>query len=199
VLIPALVSAETHWRRGEIEETRHKFILQTLKSLIQERGERKQELLEKTRNGDMKAPAAGSSMADRAGLPQICVLCLPAHGEGDELAAMMLAQIVDIRDCVVETVPAAATAAASELVDYVEQRKADVVCISAAPPAAVAHARRLRLRLRRRFPELDLVVGLWNSPGDLTEAKERIGLDPRTQIVATLADAQEQIRRLVGP
>jgi hypothetical protein len=110
---------------------------------------------------------------------------------------MMLAQIVNIRGCVVEIAPTAAMAAASELVDCVERRKADVVCISAAPPAAVAHARRLRMRLRRRFPELNLVVGLWNSPGDLTEAKERIGSDPRTQIVATLAGAQEQIRRLV--
>jgi len=197
VLIPALVSAETHWRRGEIEESRHKFILQTLKSMIQERGERKQELQEKESNEDKKEPAADSSIADRAGRPGLCVLCLPAHGEGDELAGMMLAQIVNIRGCVVEIAPTAAMAAASELVDYVEQRKADVVCISAAPPAAVAHARRLRMRLRRRFPELNLVVGLWNSPGDLTEAKERIGSDPRTQIVATLAGAQEQIRRLV--
>jgi hypothetical protein len=199
VLMPALVSAETHWRRGEIEEARHRFILQTLKSMIQERGERRQELHDETRNEDVKQSAADSSHADRAGLPGICVLCLPAHGEGDELAAMMLAQIVDIRGCVVETVPATATAAASELVDCVEQRKADVVCISAAPPAAVAHARRLRMRLRRRFPELNLVVGLWNSAGDLAEAKERIGTDSRTRIVATLADAQEQIRRLVEP
>lgn len=201
MLMPALVSAETHWRRGEIEEIRHKFILQTLKSMIQERGEHRQELQEAKRNEDMKGVAADSSTADRADLPGSCVLCLPAHGEGDELAAMMLAQIVDVRGCVVETIPATATATvtASELVDYVEQRKADVVCISAAPPAAVAHARRLRMRLRRRFPELNLIVGLWNSPGDLTEAKERIGMDSRTQIVATLADAQEQIRRLVEP
>ncbi len=111
---------------------------------------------------------------------------------------MMLAQIVDIRGCVVETVPAAAMGAASELVEYVGQRKADVVCISAVPPAAVAHARRLRMRLRRRFPELNLVVGLWNSPGDLNEAKERIGSDLKTQIVATLADAQVRIREFVA-
>ncbi len=182
VLIPALGSAETHWRRGEIEEGRHKFILQTLKSMIQERGERQQELHQKAGNEDVKEAEADSSTADRAALSGVCVLCLPAHGEGDELAAMMLAQIVDIRGCVVETVPATATAAASELVDYVGQRKPDVVCISAAPPAAVAHARRLRMRLRRRFPELNLVVGLWNSPGDLNEAKERIGPDARTTL-----------------
>jgi len=197
VLIPALVSAETHWRRGEIEESRHKFILQTLKSMIQERGERKQEPQEKQSSEGMKEAAADSSIADRAGLPGLRVLCLPAHGEGDELVGMMLAQIVNIRSCVVETAPTTAMATASELVDYVEQRKADVVCISAAPPAAVAHARRLRMRLRRRFPELSLVVGLWNSTGDLNDAKERIGSDPRTKIVATLAGAQEQIRRLV--
>ena len=47
VLIPALASAETHWRQGELEEGRHRFILQTLKSMIQERGERQQELHEK--------------------------------------------------------------------------------------------------------------------------------------------------------
>jgi len=199
VLIPALASAETHWRRGELEEGRHKFILQTLKSMIQERGERQQELHEKESSEDMKEAKADSSLADRAGLPRLCVLCLPAHGEGDELAGLMLAQVVDIRGCVVETVPATATAAASELVDYAEQRKADVICISAAPPAAVAHARRLRMRLRRRFPELNLVVGLWSAPGDLNEAKGRIGSDARTHIVATLRDAQEQLRMLVEP
>jgi len=198
VLIPALGSAETHWRRGEIEETRHTFILQTLKSMIQERGERKLEQQQQAGNEDVKDAQAGSGIADRAALPGVCVLCLPAHGEADELAAMMLAQIVDIRGCVVETVPAASMGAASELVDYVGQRKADVVCISAVPPAAVAHARRLRMRLRRRFPELNLVVGLWNSPGDLNEAKERIGSDLKTQIVATLADAQAQIRKFVA-
>ena len=198
VLIPALGSAETHWRRGEIEETRHTFILQTLKSMIQERGERKLEPQQQAGNKDVEDAQAGSGMADPAALPGIRVLCLPAHGEADELAAMMLAQIVDIRGCVVETVPAAAMGAASELVEYVGQRKADVVCISAVPPAAVAHARRLRMRLRRRFPELNLVVGLWNSPGDLNEAKERIGPDLKTQIVTTLADAQAQIRRFVA-
>ena len=42
-----------------------------------------------------------------------------------------------------------------------------------------------------------LVVGLWNAQGDLSKAKERIGADATTHVVATLADAQEQIRMLV--
>ena len=87
----------------------------------------------------------------------------------------------------------------SDMVDLVEQRKADVVCISAMPPTAVAHARVLCLRLRRRFPNLHLVVGLWNAPDDLTRAKERIGDSATTHVVATLAEAQEQIRGLIQP
>jgi len=39
----------------------------------------------------------------------------------------------------------------------------------------------------------------WNAPGDLNEAKERIGFDARTHIVTTLSDAREQIRMLVEP
>jgi hypothetical protein len=46
---------------------------------------------------------------------------------------------------------------------------------------------------------MKLVVGLWNAPGDLNEAKERIGFDASTRIVSTLSDAREQIRLLVEP
>jgi len=85
------------------------------------------------------------------------------------------------------------------LIDLVGQRKADLVCISATPPAPVAHARHLCIRLRRRYPEMNLVVGLWDASGDLSKAKERIGGGATTQVVATLADAQEQIRILLQP
>jgi predicted PurR-regulated permease PerM len=197
VLIPALASAETHWHRGELDEGRHKFILRSLKEMIEERGELQQELHEKEGGEDAEEADGDSSLTDRIRLPRLGTLCLSAHDEADEIAGMMLAQIVGIRGCLVETV--SATATAGELVDLVEQRKAEVVCISATPPAAVAHARHLCMRLRRRFPEMNLVVGLWNAPGDLNKAKERIGHGATTHVVATLADAQEQIRMLSQP
>ena len=37
LLIPALALAETDWHRGELDEGRHKFILQSLKEMINER------------------------------------------------------------------------------------------------------------------------------------------------------------------
>ena len=42
-----------------------------------------------------------------------------------------------------------------------------------------------------------MVVGLWNAQGDLSKAKTRIGGGATTHVVATLAEAQEQVRRLI--
>jgi len=78
------------------------------------------------------------------------------------------------------------------MIDLVEQRKADVVCVSATPPGAMMHARYLCKQLRRRLPKVKLIVGLWDVQGDLIKASERIGCG--ATVVATLADAQERIR-----
>src|SRR5580692_246411 len=197
ILIPALALAETHWQRGEINEDRHKFIFQSLKETVEELGERQQEAqakkdaeTQKEANGDLRIVPSTSSSS-------LCVLCLPARDEADEIAAMMLAQLLATRGCTIEAV--SVSALASEMVDLVEQRQADVVCISAMPPTAAAHARYLCKRLQGRFPDAHLIVGLWNATGDLNKAKERVGCGPTTAVVATLAAAQEKIHGLLHP
>jgi predicted PurR-regulated permease PerM len=184
LLIPALALAETDWHRGELDDGRHKFILQSLKEMIYERGEAQQE-----------APATAGIEDRNSTRP--CILCLPARDEADEIAGMMLAQLLATGKCLVQSV--AFTAAADELVDLVKRHKPDVVCISATPPAAVMHARYLCRHFRGRFPDLPVVVGLWNAQGDLSKVKTRIGGGATTYVVATLAEAQEQVRLLIQP
>jgi predicted PurR-regulated permease PerM/methylmalonyl-CoA mutase cobalamin-binding subunit len=180
LLIPALALAEIHWHHGELDEGRHKFILQSLKEMIHDRSEGPQQV------------DANEGIDDPS---RVGILCLPAHDEADAIAGMMLAQLLATSGCLVQSVPVAPTG--SKLVDLVERCKADVVCISSTPPAAVMHARRLCKRLRDRLPEVNLVVGLWDAQGDLNKARERIGCG--AIVVATLADAQEQIRLLTQP
>jgi predicted PurR-regulated permease PerM len=184
LLIPALALAETDWHRGELDEGRHQFVLQSLKEIIQETGEGRQESQAK------EAVEDGSA-------PRPCILCLPARDEADEIAAMMLSQLLATGECLVQS--AAFTAAAGDLADLVERRKPDVVCVSATPPAAVMHARHLCKHLRGRFPQVPVVVGLWNAQDDLGKAKVRIGGGGTTHVVASLAAAQEQVRLLIQP
>jgi predicted PurR-regulated permease PerM len=179
VLMPALALAETHWHRGELDEARHKFILESLEEMILERGE----------------GSDGKEAIDE--LPAVCILCLPARDQADAIAGKMLAQSLATSGCLVQSL--LVTPAAGELADLVERFKADVICISATPPAAVIHARHLCKQLRGRFPKLHLVVGLWNAQGDMSKAKVRIGGGDKTHVVATLAEAQEQIRLLIEP
>src|SRR5690606_22457750 len=75
--------------------------------------------------------------------------------------------------------------------------KPSVVCVSATPPAAVMHARYLCEQVRRGFPELHIVVGLWNARFDLVKAKARIGGETTTHVVPTLTDALAQVHALV--
>jgi len=193
VLIPALALAETHWQLGEINEGKHKFIMESLKEMIQDRGERLQEM--RAKDDTPNAPEVGdnSQANDWAKSPRLRILCLPARSEADEIAAMMLSQILETAGCLVRAVPV--TSLAGEMVDLADHCTADVICLSATPPAAVMHARYLCKRLRGRLPEVKQVVGLWDAQGDLNKAQERIGCG--ATVVATLADAKEQIRLLI--
>ena len=91
LLIPALALAETDWHRGDLDEGRHTFILQSLREMIQERADDEQELPAKdgVTDGDPRPP---------------CILCLPARDEADEIAAMMLAQLLTSGECLVQSV-----------------------------------------------------------------------------------------------
>lgn len=70
---------------------------------------------------------------------------------------------------------------------------ADVVFLSATPPAAVMHARHLCKRLRSNLPDVKIFVGLWHAQGDLIKLQELIGFG--STVVTTLADAQRQIQQ----
>jgi hypothetical protein len=92
-----------------------------------------------------------------------------------------------------------ADALAAEMVDLVESKKADIVCISAMPPAAVAHARYLCKRLHERCGEISLIVGLWTFKADMTKAAERIACSSTARMVTTLREAQQKTDELAQP
>ncbi len=90
VLIPALAMAETHWHRGDLNEDRYKFMVQSLKETVADLGERQQELkLEAGKNAASDA-GAESNPVSPSDSSRLCILCLPARDEADELAGIML-------------------------------------------------------------------------------------------------------------
>ena len=88
---------------------------------------------------------------------------------------------------------------ASEYIELVEKKKVQVVVVSALPPAAVTHARYIVKRLRGKFPELKIIVGLWTMTGQIERAKQRLESAGTTLVVGSIAGALEQIRQTVQP
>ena len=180
VVIPALTLAEADRHRGVLSPEQEKFIFETTRELIQELPEREKE-------GTPDRSASGSAS----------ILCLPAADEGDEIAGLMLAQLLAKRGIAAKNIPASALA--SERLELVQQEQVSVVCISALPPGAAAPARYLCKRIRADFPHVKIIVAVWHANVDLAKLQHRIGPSLADGIVTTLSQAVEHLAPIASP
>jgi methylmalonyl-CoA mutase cobalamin-binding subunit len=125
------------------------------------------------------------------------VLVLPAGEEADEIAGLMLAQLLESRGYCATV--SSASSLVGEVLAMVEQRQAHVVCVSAMPPGSVARARYLCKRLHEKHADLRIIVGLWAFRGELAPTNSRLGLTAPGQLVINLRQAQERIDHLAQP
>ena len=137
---------------------------------------------------------------DPVHVPEGCtvnIVCLPAHDEADDIVGLMFTQLLEFRGYCAFHV--SVTKLAGEMVQAVERREAHAVVVSALPPAAVAHSRYLCKRLHARFPDINMVVGLWTVKADLKKARERVTCDDKCQVASTMAHALDLVHQMVQP
>jgi hypothetical protein len=207
VLVPALAMAAHDQHRRHLDQERLRAVLTGMRDIVEEladreRTERVQEQAAKAVE-DAKDAAPAPTKRPPVRLPavpsdcSINVLCLPARDEADEIVAFMLSELLELRGYCTSTSTAASLA--SEMVEMVEQKQAQIICVSAMPPAAVGHARYLCKRLHARWGEMPMLVGLWNARGNLDRARKRIGCSEKVRVVTALAEAQDQIEQIAHP
>jgi len=182
VIIPALSLAEQDRHRGTLTEERQRFLSKSIRELIDELSDRDQD-------------AALVPESEKLSTP---VLCLPGQDETDELTALMLSHLLarhQIRAVVLPPKPNP-----SDWFVEIKQRGSRIVCISSIPPFGLIASMRLFRHLRRRLPELKMVLGLWNIKVDPKTLHKRLTLGGASEnVVTTLQQAVEQIRPLVKP
>jgi hypothetical protein len=214
IMIPALAMAEKDRGAGELDAEREVFVGQALRELIDEMGEaqKKEKAHDVAATAAMVAPAAtvgadaSSSTSDANATvtptPQrpdsgITVLCLPAHNEADEIVGLMLAQLLEAQGQ--RVMVASRVSLASEMLDLIEAHGAEVVCISALPPAAVTQARHLCRRLHGRSPNLPTLVGLWTSKADAKKSLDRLLCENPLRLVTSLGQAMVELDQMALP
>ncbi|KQP35409.1 phytochrome sensor protein [Pseudorhodoferax sp. Leaf274] len=126
---------------------------------------------------------------------QLMAICLGAKWEVDSLAARMLAHALSL-----EGIPAAHRPAATVSADYVGRldiKGAKVILLSYFSGDPRIAARQFCRRLRRRWPDAQIILGLWNAPADLLgeDACKDLGADA---VVTSVNEAVVRIVALTG-
>ncbi|MEQ1862755.1 MAG: AI-2E family transporter [Chthoniobacteraceae bacterium] len=151
-VLPALRSMEADFRAGVLSDVARTDACQILRQII----------------ADVAEPRAASATATAP------ILCIPASHEGDEVAALMLAQV--LAESGTPATVLSSKLLAAESVEQAAKLAPSIVCISSVPPVSTIAARALCKRLRIQLPSAKILVGLWQTDdADFTTRRERLG------------------------
>ncbi len=159
VMIPALRSIETDFRAGVLSEVARADACQIVREIV----------------ADLAPPSGKPAQLPAEAPPATApIVLLPAYHEADELAALMLAQVLAASGVV--TTVLSSKLLASEEVGQAVALAPRIVCISSMPPVSSNAARALCKRLRSQLPSARIIVGLWRpDAAEFAFRQERLG------------------------
>ncbi len=196
VLVPALTLAEQDRHKGALDETRESFLFLSVSEIVSELAVyRPEEAAAKPRGfrsrwmstTPQELPASHAEPVASA----LRVFCLAANDQADEITSSMLSQLLERTGHGVLSLPVGS--AFEEILTHLPPEPQDVVCISALPPFAFAPSQALCQRIRMHLPHIKILAGIWGFAGEIDKAQERFGSTRPDRVVASLAEAVEQI------
>lgn len=163
VIVPALRLTEEDYCRDQLSDERRMELLEAVANLVTDLGEPK---LQKLVKGEMPVAAAPEPTPS---VP-LAAIIVPAKDFADEATALMLAKLLTHSGAESHVIPSKLLA--SEMIEEAAGLQCRNFCVSLTPPGSTRHALYLCKRLRERFPEARIVVGVWGEPeGDEVRTK----------------------------
>src|SRR5579872_3540678 len=185
IMLPALQMMERYYRRSVLDDQERIFISQVMRD-----------------QADALYGSAAKEAESKAQpiVPKACVVkvvCLPAQSAADEVAGLMLINLLNRQGYCASIV--SAETLTNERIDAISKQSADLVVVSAMPPGALAHARYLCKKIQGRFPDIHILVGMWNAEGNLERLQRRLSTDLAVRLVGKLDEALTVIHQMVQP
>jgi predicted PurR-regulated permease PerM len=190
VLVPALVAAKQDRQHNSLTEDDWHFIVQATREIVEDLGTRQSP-------AETTVAKAAAALVDGQGAispPIIRMVACPARDAADEVALLMMQQLLDPRRYELEVVSAAMLTA--EVISLVEQQGASLICIAALPPGASAPTRYLCKLLRTRSRECKIVVGRWGFTGNIEENRAFLLAAGADEVGTTLRETRNQVMAL---
>lgn len=192
VVLPALILSEQDRHKGVLDNVRGPWLYRSVTELIAEFTDYQAENVDE--EPEEEAPRGAQEEEQPAAIRP--VVCIPADDEVDEIAAMMLAQLLEQRGH--GTMLLHAASLTPEILARLGQEPDTSICISAVPPFAFAQARKLAQSLRDSLPHNPIVVGLWGGDGEKETLRSRFGVARPDAVATNLGSALKQIKELTA-
>ena len=197
VLIPALNAARRDRELGTLTEEDMAFILRATRAIVEDLGLRPSPpssssptAAEAPRNASTLTETASSGTAPVMP-PLPLILGCPADDAADELALLMLRQLLDPTRYTLEII--SAEMLTSEVLSVVEEQHVGLICIGVLPPGPLAPIRYLCKRLRARFPDCHIVVGRWGLSEDGDKPQVHLREAGADEVGTTLRETHTQL------
>lgn len=203
ILLPTLYVIERDHDQGSLRDAKRKYMLDHLERLTEE-------LADSVPHAAPQGPAAAiapatarvpAGAADSVGgghaggleTPAAGgggILCLAAADRADEIAARLTGLVFAERGYTVYT------PSRPGMPDIPLKMPPAFALISALPGEAAAHARHLCRRVRVRYGETPIIVGLWQAGAESERSWQRLASAGATRVETSLAAALAQFERL---
>jgi hypothetical protein len=193
LLVPALNYLKRDFGFGKMAENEQQFVLQATRQIVEDLDGSAPEKASLDPPSTKMASDAGGQPAD--GTPKVRIMGCPVRDEADELALLMLRQLLDPLRYELEII--ADELLAAEIIDQIAGKKPALVCLASLPPGGLAQTRYLCKRLRARFPDSKLIVGRWGSRTDNSNALTVAGADKTGNKIIETRDHIVQLSQIL--
>lgn len=177
ILIPVISDVELDQRQETLEVEQKALVFQNIRDLLEDLA-------------DGIKGMQSNHVAIALSPPPEKIVCLPARAERDELVLLMLEQLLSKRGWQVESLPLERDI--KKIGDSLQSSLATIVIISVIPPSTIFHARYLCAKLRQRFSQLKIIVGLWGRREKNNEEQvQRLKESGADEVITSLTAALE--------
>ena len=187
LIIPAVSLAESDRHQGLLDEERKQFILENSRELIEELA-----VIEAAKH---RAPPVLPAAED---VGRSSIVCLPARDDSDEVAGLMLRELLRGRTGAAVDVFSVRTPL-DRHIDEIRRRQPEVVFVSSVPPSAVRSAAYVCRRLQAALPDIPVHVGVWSKLADPDRLRARLPESLASKLFTTLGPAVEALASLDAP
>lgn len=193
VIVPALIMAEEDRHRGLLDDERQRFFFENTRILLEDINEA---LAAAEPGGEPELRKSDHEVQrEEPPLDVVRVVCIPARDEADEIAAHMIASLLNRRGSPSRVLSSASLA--GECVEQIRSSHARVACVVSVPPFGYMHARYLCRRLRSQFPDLK-IVGAILTERDAKELRQRQPSLVADELSVTVKEALAAVTSLAG-